>query len=158
MSIDPTPPSLSVEPARREFGLATRFFMVDRLVSMRPVDSQKKIRARARFKQIYRSTSAQRKIKPHLGIARGRRIRAGLQIFRGRSLDIHAYDRIPVEKSSAQASAEPGRSAASAPAAAPMASPAEAAGPMITARAASGNDTEDVFVTPRSRKRGRKAR
>ena len=120
VSIDPTPPlSLSAEPVRRELGLATRFFMVDRLLSMRPVDSKKKIRARARFQQISRSTSAQPKIEPHLDIARGRRIRAGPQIFRGGSLDIHAYDRIPVEKPSALASAEPGRSAASAPAAAP---------------------------------------
>jgi hypothetical protein len=52
-----------------------------------------------------------------------------------------------------------GRSAASAPAAPP---PVAAVGPMITSRAAPGNDTEDddesVFVTPESRKRGRKTR
>jgi hypothetical protein len=55
-----------------------------------------------------------------------------------------------------------GRSAASAPAAPPVPSPAAAAGTMKTSRAAPGNDTEDddesVFVTPESRKRGRKAR
>ena len=52
-----------------------------------------------------------------------------------------------------------GRSAASAPAAPP---PVAAVGPMITSRAAPRNDTEDddesVFVTPESRKRGRKTR
>ena len=58
-----------------------------------------------------------------------------------------------------------GRSADSAPGpAAPgrVPSPAAAAGPMITARATPGNDTEDedeiAVVTPSSRKRGRKAR
>jgi len=111
------PPSLSVEPARRKFGLTTRFVILDLLIFMRPVEYQQKIRARARFQQISRSTSAYPKIEPHLGIARGRRIRDGLQIFRGRSLDIHAFDRISVEKPCAQASAEPGRSATSAPAA-----------------------------------------
>jgi hypothetical protein len=47
-ALPPQHTTLSVEAALREFGLATRFFMVDRLVSMPPVDSQQKIRARAR--------------------------------------------------------------------------------------------------------------
>lgn len=38
--------------------MATRFFMVDRLASMPPVDSQQKIRARARFQKKCRSTSS----------------------------------------------------------------------------------------------------
>ncbi len=41
-ALPPQHTSLSVEPARRKFALATRFFMVDRLVSMPPVDSQQK--------------------------------------------------------------------------------------------------------------------
>ncbi len=108
-SLPPQHPAPSVKPARREFGLATRFFTLDRLASMPPVESQQKIRARARFQKKSRSTSSSPEIEPHLGIARGRRIRAGPLLFRGMSLGTHASDRIPAGKPSAQASAEPAR-------------------------------------------------
>ncbi len=55
-----------------------------------------------------------------------------------------------------------GRSATSSPAAPAVPSPAVAAGPRITQRAAHADDREDdnkpIFATPCSKKRGRKAR